>query len=144
MKVVLCHVGRELLPRSSDAGAQGCPLGHSRMVMLVLVHLCRIWGCGGQLQADQSRASQGYALLGSCMNKRLKNCFWRSSCIPSLALHSWALLTKEQHRAQASIPPSSSFLPLLLFLLPRCISTSVRHGSVPARLITFCLPEFPV
>lgn len=56
MKVVLCHVALELLPRSGAAGAQGCPLGYSRMVLLVLVHLCRIWGCGCQLQADQSKA----------------------------------------------------------------------------------------
>lgn len=30
------------------------------------------------------------------------------------------------------------------FLLPRCVSASVGCGSVPARLITICLPEFPL
>lgn len=32
---------------------------------------------------------------------------------------------------------------LLLFLLSRCISTSVGCSIVPARLITVCSPEFP-
>lgn len=45
--------------------------------------------------------------------------------------------TLGRHRSSPALPS------LLLFLLSRCISASVGCSSVPARLITVCLPEFP-
>lgn len=50
---------------------------------------------------------------------------------------------REQQSALGSHRSSPALLSLFLFILPRCISTSVGRGDVPAWLITACLPEFP-
>lgn len=56
--------------------------------------------------------------------------------------HAWAGSSRVPRGSHPSLLFCSA-LPPLFFLLPRCVSTSVGRGDVPARLITVCLPEFP-